>query len=274
MIILKKTKKSWELYPIGSPKGAINTKRTPEFIGTLKFNEAPTGMSINKFIVKYHEKEEKLLPPGEALKQLKKQAVFLVSKDSKMEEFLKSNDIKVRFTKICNHCIHEGNITIINSNFSFDYHNQTICKQCGEDTIKRELKLQGFNKKSYKNFKRILDKTGNLDEVLKMMGPKFDPLANSKLTLFDKIKTEKTKIPEIAINRLKIPKEFKEVLEKGKNKTLLPVQYLAIKHGLLRDENLLVVSATASGKTLVGELAGIPKAMKGKKFVFLTPIVA
>lgn len=35
-----------------------------------------------------------------------------------------------------------------------------------------------------------------------------------------------------------------------------------------------MVSATASGKTLVGELAGIPKAMEGKKFVFLTPLVA
>ncbi|MBZ9570544.1 DEAD/DEAH box helicase [Methanobrevibacter sp. TMH8] len=274
MIILKKTKRSWEMYPIGSPKGALNTKRIPEFIGILKFNETPDDMSINKFIAKYPDEEEKLLPPGEALKLLKKQAVFLVSRDSKMEKFLKSNDIKVRFTKICNHCGFEGNITIINTNFSYDYHDQTICKICAEDTIKRELKLHGYDKKSYKNFKRILDKTGDLDEVLKIMDPKFDPLANSKLTLFDKITVKKSKLPEIAINRLKIPKDFKEVLDMENNKNLLPVQYLAIKEGLLRDENLLVVSATASGKTLVGELAGIPKAMKGKKFIFLTPLVA
>lgn len=274
MIILKKAKRSWEMYPIGSPKGALNTKRTPEFMGTLKFVETPNGISINKFIGKYPDEEEKLLPPGEALKLLKKQAVFLVSKDSKMEEFLESNGIKVRFTKICSHCAFEGNITIINSKFSYNYHNQFICKLCAEETIKTELKLQGYDKKSYKNFKRILDKTGDLNKVIEMLNPKFDPLANSNLTLFDKIKVKKTKLPEIAINRLKIPKEFKKVLEKEKNKNLLPVQYLAIKNGLLRDENLLVVSATASGKTLVGELAGIPKAMNGKKFIFLTPLVA
>jgi helicase len=36
----------------------------------------------------------------------------------------------------------------------------------------------------------------------------------------------------------------------------------------------MVVSATASGKTLIGELAGIPRAMQGQKFIFLTPLVA
>jgi len=274
MIILKKEKKSWKIYPIGKPKGAINSKRTPEFIGTLKFSETNKGMSINKFIAKYPEMEEKLLPPGEAMKLFKSQAVFLVSRNSKMEEFLKINNIKVRFTKICNHCSYEGNITIINSNFSYDYQSQTICKLCAEDTIKRELKLQGYDKKSYKNFKRILDKTGDLTEVLKILDSKFDPISNSNLTLFDKINVQKTKIPQIAINRLKIPKEFKKVLNMENNKNLLPVQYLAIKQGLLRCENLLVVSATASGKTLVGELAGIPKAMGCEKFIFLTPLVA
>ncbi|MDR0900427.1 MAG: DUF5814 domain-containing protein [Methanobrevibacter sp.] len=278
MIILKKAKKSWEMYPIGSPKGAINTKRTPDFIGILKFKgkdeNNDKSVSINKFIAKY-EDEEKLLPPSEAIKLLRSQAVFLISKDEDMGEFLKNIGVEPRFTRICSHCVFEGNITIINRNFSYDYHNQKICKICAEETIKRELKLRGFDKKSYKNFKRILDKTGNLDEVLAIMDPKFDPIANSKLTLFDKINIKNDKkIPKIAIKRLKIPENFKNSLIEGNNSYLLPVQYLAIKEGLLRDENLLVVSATASGKTLIGELAGIPTALKGKKFIFLTPLVA
>ncbi|MCC7562511.1 MAG: DEAD/DEAH box helicase [Methanobrevibacter arboriphilus] len=274
MIILKRAKKSWEMYPIGSPKGALNTKRTPEFIGTLKFKETSKGLSINKFIAKYPNDEDKLLPPGEAMKLLKTQVVFLASKDEKIENFLKSHGIKTRFTKICSHCTYEGNITIINSKFSYDYHNQLICKVCAEDTIKRELKLQGYDKKSYKNFKKILNKTGSLNEVLKIIDHKFDPLSNPNLTLFDEIKVKKTKIPKIPISRLKIPKKFKKILDEDNNNHLLPIQYLAIKNGLMKDKNLLVVSATASGKTLVGELAGIPKAMNGKKFIFLTPLVA
>lgn len=274
MIILKKAKRSWELYPIGSPKGALNTRRTPDFIGIIKFKETPNGLSINKFIAKYPQDEEKLLPPSEAMKLLKKQVVFLVSKDQKIEEFLTSHGIQTRFTKICSHCAYEGYITIINSNFSYDYHNQLICKTCAEDTIKRELKLQGYDKKTYKNFKRILNKTGNLNEVLKIIDHKFDPLANTNLTLFDKITVKKSKIPKIPIKRLKIPNKFKKVLDKDDNNYLLPIQYLSIKKGLMKDKSLLVVSATASGKTLVGELAGIPKALNGKKFIFLTPLVA
>ena len=72
---------------------------------------------------------------------------------------------------------------------------------------------------------------------------------------------------------LKIPLELKNIL-KGHGKHLLPVQALTLDNGLLEGENLLVVSATASGKTLIGELAGVPGAMKGEKFIFLTPLVA
>lgn len=273
MIILKKTKKSLELYPIGSPKGALNTKRNPEYMGIIKFKESSKGIAINKFIIRF-EAEDKLTPPSEAIKLLKSQAVFLTFKSKKIEEFLKSNDIKVRFTNICQHCVLDGNITILKPEFSYSYHNQDICKRCAEDTIKRELKLNGYDKKVYKIFKKALEKTGNLNEVLDMMSSKFDPIKNQNLTLFDKVKVAKSKLPQIPISRLKIDKNFKEILDKDNNTFLLPVQYLAIKEGLLKGKNLLVVSATGSGKTLVGELAGIPKAMEGEKFIFLTPLVA
>ena len=274
MIVLNKRKKTWEMYPIGSPKGALNTKRKPEFIGVLKFKEDEEGsISINRFVIK-DEKEDKLYPPSKAINILRSQAVFLAEKDDKLEAFLKQNNIKVRFTNICQHCSFEGEVTIINSDFSYLYHDQLICKTCAENTIKRELQLRGYDKKVFRNFKRVLEKTGSLDDVLEMLSPRFDPLAHTDLTLFDKVKVHDDKIPKIAMKRLKIPEEFKKVILKEKNDYLLPVQYLAIREGLLKGENLLVVSATGSGKTLVGELAGIPKALNGKKFLFLTPLVA
>jgi len=275
MIVLNKRKKTWEMYPIGSPKGALNTKRKPEFIGVLKFkeNDEDGSISINRFVIK-DEKEDKLYPPSKAINLLRSQAVFLADKDEKLEAFLKQNNIKVRFTNICQHCSFEGEVTIINSDFSYRYHDQLICKTCAENTIKRELQLRGYDKKVFRNFKRVLEKTGSLDDVLEMLSPRFDPLAHTDLTLFDRVKVHDDKIPKIAMKRLKIPEEFKQVILKEKNNYLLPVQYLAIREGLLKGENLLVVSATGSGKTLVGELAGIPKALNGKKFLFLTPLVA
>src|SRR5690606_7242197 len=78
---------------------------------------------------------------------------------------------------------------------------------------------------------------------------------------------------KVSMDQLDIPDNFKAILKK-QGTHLLPVQVLAVNVGLLAGENLLVVSATASGKTLIGELAGIPRALKGGKFLYLSPLVA
>ena len=279
MLVLKKIKKQWRLYPIGSPKGALNHKREPEFVGNIKFRDDGESLSISRFVADYNFKDnstlnEKLVPPGEVIKLLRSQAVFLATNDEKVENFLKSLNIKVRHTLVCDYCAYEGNITIVNSSFSYNYNNQLICKDCALDTIKNEIKLQGFDKKIFRNLKSTLEKTGSLEKTLSVLDPHFDALKNKNLTLFDKTRKPRHIIPPVDMKRLKIPKEFKQVLLDSGNTKLLPVQYLAIKEGLLKGEDLLVVSATGSGKTLVGELAGITEALKGKKFIFLTPLVA
>ena len=279
MLVLKKIKKQWRLYPIGSPKNALNHKREPEFVGNIKFSHDGDSLSISRFVADYNFKDnstlnEKLMPPGEVIKLLRSQAVFLATRDEKVENFLKSLNIKVRRTQVCDFCAYDGNITIVNSDYSYKHNNQLICRDCAHDTIMQEIKLQGFDKKIFRNLKSTLEKTGSLEKTLSVLDPHFDPLKNRKLTLFDKTRKSKHIIPPIDMKRLKIDKRFKEVLLESGNTKLLPVQYLAIKEGLLKGEDLLVVSATGSGKTLVGELAGISKALKGKKFVFLTPLVA
>ena len=279
MLVLKKIKKQWRLYPIGSPKNALNHKREPEFVGNIKFSHDGDSLSISRFVADYNFKDnstlnEKLMPPGEVIKLLRSQAVFLATRDKKVEDFLKSLNIKVRHIQVCDFCAYDGNITIVNSDYSYKHNNQLICRDCAHDTIKQEIKLQGFDKKIFRNLKSTLEKTGSLEKTLSVLDPHFDPLKNRKLTLFDKTRKSKHIIPPIDMKRLKIDKRFKEVLLESGNTKLLPVQYLAIKEGLLKGEDLLIVSATGSGKTLVGELAGISKALKGKKFVFLTPLVA
>ena len=279
MLVLKKVKKQWKLYPIGSPKGALNHKREPEFVGNIKFRNEGDSLDIARFVADYNFKDnstlnEKLLPPGEVIKLLRSQAVFLATPDEKVEKFLKSYNIKVRKTQVCDYCAFEGNITIVNSDYSYRYNNQLVCKDCAYDTIKNELKIQGFDKSIFRNLKKTLEKTGSLEKTLSVLDPHFDPLKNRKLTLFDKTRKSRHIIPPVDMKRLKIPKKFKKILLDSGNTKLLPVQYLAIKEGLLKGEDLLVVSATGSGKTLVGELAGITEALKGKKFVFLTPLVA
>lgn len=272
MIILRRKKKIVELFPIGSSKGALNTRKKPLFYSYLKLKRADNKVKIHKFIVQ--KDKEVILPPGEAVKILRKQNIFLVGRDRETEELLNSLNIPYKFTSICRHCTFEGFITLLKKEKSYKYHNDYICRLCAEKEIKRELKARSFDISTFPRFKKMLDETGDLEKLLKVFDPRFDPLINQELTLYDKItaKTSQT-YPKISMDNLNVPDKFKGIL-KSQGKHLLPVQVLAVREGLLNNEDLLVVSATASGKTLIGELAGIPSALEGGKFLFLTPLVA
>jgi Superfamily II helicase, archaea-specific len=272
MIILRRNKKIVELFPIGSSKDALNSRRKPLFYGYLRLTRTNNQIRPYKFIVKKGDKES-LFPPSEAMKILKKQNVYLIDGDEEIEEMLDSLNIDFKKTRICRHCTLEGYITVINRKSSYLSHKEYICRLCAEEEIKRELKYKGLSLSAFNNFKRMLDKTGDLDKVLSVFDPKFNPVQNPDLTLFDKIVVGKDNTPKVKIDDLKIPEELKKIL-KTHGKYLLPVQSLALQNGLLKGENLIVVSATASGKTLIGEIAGVPNAMNGKKFMFLTPLVA
>ncbi|MBI2652669.1 DEAD/DEAH box helicase [Candidatus Woesearchaeota archaeon] len=71
-----------------------------------------------------------------------------------------------------------------------------------------------------------------------------------------------------------IPKELYEILEKEIT-MLRPAQEKSIKNGLLEGKNLLVCTPTASGKTLIAELASLKSIIEGKgKAVYIVPLKA
>jgi len=272
MIILRRNKKVVELYPIGSAKGALNNKRVPLFYSYFKLIDNDGKIRPYRFIIR-QDNVETIKTPKDAIKIMRKQNVLLATKDENIEKMLNSLNIPFKRTHICRHCTFEGNITILKKSASYKLYDEYICEECAENEIKRVMKLKGYSQTVFPNFKKILHKTHDLEKVLKIFDPKFNPIKNSDLTLYDKVNVKRQKYPKINVNTLKLPKSFKKILSK-KIKYLLPVQILALNAGLLKNENMLVVSATASGKTLVGELAGIPKAMQHKKFIYLTPLVA
>ena len=71
-----------------------------------------------------------------------------------------------------------------------------------------------------------------------------------------------------------IPKELFDIVNK-EIKELRPAQEKAIKKGLLKGKNLLVCTPTASGKTLIAELAAIKNILESKgKCVYIVPLKA
>ncbi|RME31884.1 DEAD/DEAH box helicase [Candidatus Woesearchaeota archaeon] len=72
-----------------------------------------------------------------------------------------------------------------------------------------------------------------------------------------------------------IPKPVFALLEKRGFTSLRPCQWKAIEEGLFADANLLVCTPTASGKTLVGELAALHAVLRDKgKAVYVVPLRA
>lgn len=72
-----------------------------------------------------------------------------------------------------------------------------------------------------------------------------------------------------------IPNEMLETMEQRGIKSLTPPQELAIKHGLLKGENLVVASPTASGKTFIAEMAILHSVVwDRKKAVYVAPMRA
>ncbi len=65
-----------------------------------------------------------------------------------------------------------------------------------------------------------------------------------------------------------------KVLELSGLKELNPVQKLAIDSGLLEGKSMVVAAPTASGKTLVAEMAALKTIRDGKKVVYIVPLKA
>ena len=69
--------------------------------------------------------------------------------------------------------------------------------------------------------------------------------------------------------------EFYKILEAEGIEELRPAQEKAIKHGLLEGKSLLICTPTASGKTLVAELAAMNNiANKSGKAIYVVPLKA
>jgi helicase len=72
-----------------------------------------------------------------------------------------------------------------------------------------------------------------------------------------------------------IPAQLHDALAKDGITELRPAQEKAIEAGLLSGQNLLICTPTASGKTLIAELAGMKSILENKgRTIYIVPLVA
>ena len=71
-----------------------------------------------------------------------------------------------------------------------------------------------------------------------------------------------------------LPADYVHMLRERGIHELNPLQVEAVKRGLLKGVNMVISAPTASGKTLVAEIALVKTALEGKTGVYLTPLRA
>lgn len=80
---------------------------------------------------------------------------------------------------------------------------------------------------------------------------------------------------EISLVKDKIPAQLHDAIKAAGVTELRPAQEKAVNAGLLDGKNLLVCTPTASGKTLIAELAAVSAILKGEgKAVYIVPLKA
>ena len=252
--------------------------KQPISVSELTLKESSKGPRPHKIrLLTPKNKKEEFLPPPKFLEFLRNANRIMLAEGGNPKnekaflKMLEGFQLEADRVKVCRYCLLNKRFNFVNSK-SVKFHNELICMGCAKEELKRVISLSGgsYGEKSVDFLEKVLEKTKDLDRTLKILTPeRLDP----KFTRYDTIKTSPS-TSSVQIKGLPLEKKFKEMLLQ-KSETLLPVQALSIEAGLLDGKNQFVVSATATGKTLIGELAGIQNILKKKgKMLYLVPLVA
>ncbi len=181
-----------------------------------------------------------------------------------------------RVVPMCHQCLGELRLTVLTKrNAVHTSETDVLCTTCAQKELRTEIRSMGLSlsKRMLAQLDRQLLRVRSLPRLLETIQPGFDPTRAPDLTLVDTLEAE-APVRRIGVHELALPDEFKELLVAEGLETLLPVQSKAVAAGLLKGKGLLIVSSTSSGKTLLAEIAGVPRAMAGRKMLYLAPLVA
>lgn len=188
-----------------------------------------------------------------------------------LREMLDAYQQDAKVVRTCRYCAGKGRYSPITSETAIEADGEFICQDCAIRELERELSFNGgMTGAAQDRLEELLLEEQDLDRITGLLGGNLDP----DLTKFDEVSATTDEVDPVPVDSLDLHPDVKELLT-ARFDELLPVQSLSVENGLLDGEDQLVVSATATGKTLVGEMAGLHRHLSGKgKMLFLVPLVA
>ena len=235
----------------------------------LRVNDLDTYMQPKDFLASIKKAKQLVLVQDSATQGIRKELEVLFSGSHPV------------WDRPCRFCLLRGVVKFPRR--PIRYGTDEICMECAKSQLIKEAQSRGWRvtDATIDYLGRILERTGDCDPAWRILSPDYDVEKDSHLSLYDVIQKKPSTQASMGIDeitRLYDDPENAEIfvrkLKETGIKSLLPVQVSAVEKGLLKGRNLLIVSSTSSGKTLIAEMAGIPRATSKRKFVYLTPLVA
>jgi helicase len=186
-------------------------------------------------------------------------------------EMLDAYQLDAKVVRTCRFCAGKGRYSPITSETAIEADGEFICPDCAIRELEREIAFSGqLTGTAQDRLEELLLDVQDLDRITGLLQGNLDP----DLTKFDEVSATTDDIDPVPVADLDLHPGIQGLLE-DRFEELLPVQSLSVENGLVEGDDQLVVSATATGKTLVGEMAGLHRLLSGNgKMLFLVPLVA
>jgi helicase len=260
----------------GDYHAVVRREGSRMFRARLDLKETSAGPRPGRFRIKQGSSEDPR-NPDEFVEIARRAERIRISEQTapwareELREMLAGYQLDAKVVRTCRICASSGRYSPLTSETAIRKDDEDVCPDCAKQELERELSYQGgLTSAAQDRLEELLLEVQDLERITNLLKGELDP----DLTKFDTISATTDEIDPVPVDSLSLHPGIQNVLE-GRFDTLLPVQSLAVENGLLDGEDQLVVSATATGKTLVGEMTGIDRVLNGKgKMLFLVPLVA
>ena len=240
-------------------------------VGTVELESTSKGMRPSEFFVRRPGTSHvQKTPTKEFITVLRVNGdVLLTETLPEFQDFLRGMQIPWKKVSLCRTCLFDDRITPLTEETRIRCGSEYVCLDCAKRELRRELAhIRKLGKRTQLHIEELLEEYRDLDMVLAILQPE---TLDMKKTMFDCLEAHEQVMTE-RIENLALPREFTEICGV---ETLMPAQQLAVEAGLLYGKDLLVVAATASGKTFIGEMAGLKNYIEKRgRTLFLVPLVA
>ncbi|MFC4248597.1 DEAD/DEAH box helicase [Natribaculum luteum] len=246
------------------------------FRAKLGISETSAGPRPTKFRIKRGSSEEPR-QPDEFVELARRAERIRISEQTSPEgraeltAMLDGYQLEAKTVRTCRYCASAGRYSPITTETAVKDGNDWICRDCARQELERQLSYTGeVTGAAKERLEELMLEVQDLERIVNLLKGQLDP----DLTKFDTISATTDEVDPVPVDSLNLHPGVQNLLE-DRFETLLPVQSLSVENGLFDGDDQLVVSATATGKTLVGEMAGINRVLNGKgKMLFLVPLVA